>query len=101
MANWQGISYTGYRDLPRIVYTTDGQRAFVLDCPFDDERDDYCVDYTVHEAPVLPLWNSRRVDWPLPEAASLPLLGRVVLTRDHFDDTRRAALDWDVLAPWL
>jgi hypothetical protein len=98
---WQPIWYGAYWDLPRYIYTTDGQRAFVLECPFDDELDDYPDRYTVYEAPVLPIPASRREHWSGPPRESLQRLGTVALNHSHLDPTRRAQLDWRALAQWL
>jgi len=101
LPQWRPIWYSAYWDLPRYIYTTDGERAFVLDCPFDDALDDYPDRFTVYAAPVLAHPASRRENWPGPAQESLTLLGTVALDRSHLDPTWRKQLDWRVLAPWL
>ena len=98
---WQPIWYSAYWDLPRYIYTTDGQRAFVLDCPFDAELDDYPDRFSVYAAPVLAMPTSRREPWAGPAQDSLTLLGTVALDRTHLDPTWRKELDWRVLEEWL
>ena len=99
MARWHPFDYVDFHDQPRWIYTTDGQRAFVLDCPFDDVIDDYPSQYTVYSAPVRALRGTGDpVATHAPEALSP--LGHIRLTRDSFDPTLRARIDWDALAPW-
>jgi hypothetical protein len=108
MSNWQPIAYRDFHDIPRWIYTSDGQRAFVLDCPFDEAIDDYPGrgrvregEFTVYAAPVLPIPDSQMEHWPRPETQDLQQLGRVFVARNHLDSTHRALLDWDVLAELL
>ena len=106
--NWQPFRYADFWDIPHWIYTTDGTRAFLLDCPFDDALDDYPGAenfgeglFTVYAAPVLALPASKRVPWEGPAQEQLERLGTVVLTRAHLDPTFRELLDWDLLEAWL
>ena len=101
MANWQPFRYADFHDIPRWIYTTDGRRAFVLDCPFDEGLDDYPGIFTVYDAPVLAWPATRREPWAGPVPEQLRRLGTVEVERTHLDPTLRERIDWDVLAAFL
>jgi hypothetical protein len=97
MANWQPFRYAEFWDQPRLIHTTDGQEALLLDCPFDDGLDDYPAQYSVYTVPVREL-GTKRDAFPLDPGATWPCRGTVVISHDHLDPTLRESLDWEVLA---
>ena len=45
------VTYLGFHDVPRLILATDYESRFwLLDCPFDDEIDDYKSDYRIYFA---------------------------------------------------
>jgi hypothetical protein len=45
---WIAIEYREFHDLPRLVRITLAGVVYLLDCPFDDESDNYDSRYTVY-----------------------------------------------------
>ena len=94
--------YTGFlgdrdRRLCEQVRMADPAQLAQEHWPFDDERDDYCPDYAVHAAPVVPLWNSRRVAWPLLEVEPRKYRFRILNASDSREMVR--LVTWTPFCP--
>lgn len=94
MAHLPLVDHFGFSDVPRVVVVRFGSRLYVLDCPFDDDRDEYVPDYTVRAVPdeAYSGFVDRRLDLEqLLDAGTV--VGEVAVGDVVFDDTRRASVD--------
>jgi hypothetical protein len=88
------IEYAGFHDVPREVIVERGGRKYVLDCAFDDDRDDYGEDYAVLVLPDGAYESYVRGERTLPEMIDLGAeVGRVRVADVTFDETRRRSID--------
>lgn len=84
------LAYRDFHDLPRWMHVADGaSKQWVLDCPFDDARDEYSQVYRIYAVEVdvegaVDVWE-RHALGVLPEIGSLPVSAL------QFDATRRAS----------
>jgi hypothetical protein len=79
--------YRNFYDVPRILVLSAGQRRFVLDCKFDEARDEYPDLYHVYQmgddfVPPPGSWESIVND-------AKEYLGTIAIAKVQFDDTRR------------
>lgn len=87
--------YREFYDVPRLIVFKAAGRVYLLDSPFDNERDDYSDLYAVYEiqAPILDLklaiarWNT------LPKR----LLGYHPVSNALFDASKRKLIDEGLL----
>ena len=87
---WIPITYRDFHDIPRAFVAEFEGRAYLFDCPFDEELDDYPHSYTVYrfEAGDRP-WE--RQSWEaLRDVATA--IGSVAVSSVEFDETRRRAV---------
>ena len=95
MTRWRDMEYGAFWDLPRIICVEDGDRCYLLDCPFDEKLDDYPTEFSVYLMPRL----SGADRWDPKHA--LRRLGSVEIPFSALDPSRRKQIDLDVLAPLL
>jgi hypothetical protein len=95
MTRWREIEYEAFWDLPRIICVGDGDRSYLLDCPFDEKLDDYPTQFSVYLMPKL----SGAARWEPKHA--LRCLGSVAIPFSALDPSRRKQIDLDVLAPLI
>src|SRR4051812_39893605 len=95
------IFYGEFHDWPRMVRFAFEGRWYFLNCPFDDELDDYPDSYEVYRLPfgseaafeANPYW------WR--DLSDAVRLGRVPVAAVGLDETRRRGIDADKFAGWL
>ena len=97
MTNWHPFQYRDFWDQPRILYTSDGQQSYLLDCPFDDQLDGYGNRYNVYLMPSLAPADLSG-SWAGLEQKAIHLLGAIEIPASAFDPTRRAQLDLSILS---
>lgn len=97
MSKWVAFEYRDFWDQPRILYASDGERAFLFDCPFDERLDAYPETYNVYLMPHLDP-SELSGSWVGLEQRALRLLGAVRLSPAVLDPSRRAQIDLDVLS---
>lgn len=83
------LEYRDFYDVPRMILVRAGDRWILLDCPFDDDADDYSLTYKVYELASDPR-EAESADWR-PLTASGRFLNEVPVDAVEFDETRRAA----------
>lgn len=96
MSKWYAFEYREFWDQPRILYTSDGERSFLFDCPFDEQLDGYAESYNVYLMPQMDP-SELSGSWIGLEQKALRLLGTVALPLSAFDPSRRAEIDLGVL----
>ena len=84
------VAYREFYDVPRLILASDlDARFWILDCPFDDEADEYSKTYSVffvgHD-----LLESKRLLESWPNHPRGHGVGSVEVDRVRFDSTRRA-----------
>lgn len=92
MSAWSPIKYMGFYDVPLIFLTVHGDRTFLFDCPFLDDREDFAEVYKVYLMPDL-RGEDLPKDWTTLAARATRYLGDVPLAKVRFDPTRRQAVD--------
>ncbi len=93
------IAYRDFYDVPRTAVVFAGDERLLLDCPFDEEREDYPAVYQVFRlpngyAPPSGSWTSIVED-------ALEHLGAIDVASVRFDERRREAVRADALRPFL
>ncbi|MGF6417573.1 hypothetical protein ABH900_001040 [Stenotrophomonas sp. AN71] len=84
------LAYRGFHDLPRMMLVTDrASKCWVLDCPFEDERDDYAPVYRVHAVDADSVGLTEV--WERHARGLLPDIGVLPADTLQFDETRRAS----------
>jgi hypothetical protein len=94
---WAPFQYREFYDVPRQVVVQHGDRTFLLDCRFDETRDDYSDEYEVFEFPTLApelLRGSKDL-----RGLAMNLLGPVKVRDVRFDPTRRREVDLTSIPP--
>lgn len=89
MDTWVPIVYRGFWDVPRMVFARHQGHAFLFDCPFDDELDDYTDFYTVSLMPAGTEAGSLPHDWRVLPSQALRRLGTVPVAAARFDQFAR------------
>lgn len=89
------VEYRDFHDFPRYLLVADPRQAlWILDCPFDDRRDDYSNLYRVF-GPAGPLETAREAfdqharDG---ENSQMQALASIPVSCFEFDDTKRRSL---------
>ncbi|MBH1658486.1 hypothetical protein I5V54_07810 [Stenotrophomonas maltophilia] len=84
------LAYRGFHDLPRLMLVTDSaSKHWVLDCPFEDERDDYAPVYRVLAVEAGAAGPAEI--WERHSRGLLLGVGVLPVNRLQFDETRRAS----------
>ena len=88
------IRYYEFCDVPRAFIAADTAGTYLLDCPFDDQLDDYPEFYEVFAMPALgdELLSG---SWADLSRHALGRLGRVRVSDVRFDASRRREVDLD------
>jgi hypothetical protein len=88
------VDYGDFYDVPRCIVVERNEALYALDCPFDDELDDYRSDYEVIRLPdtARELAATRFTPWQAVLAMGKSI-GRIPVDAVRFDDTRRQAID--------
>ncbi len=93
---WAPFTYRDFYDVPRMVLFDDGDAVYLLDCPFDDVRDEYPDRFTVYRMRETAQRLDKLADWSL-----LPGMGEklgTIAVRDvRFDEARRERIDTGLL----
>lgn len=89
--------YRDFYDVPRVMLVRRGAVTFLLDCPFDETRDEYDAEYTVYLMTALQD-SDLRGDWRNLLKKTVRMLGKIPVSQVHFDHTKRKEIDSDVLA---
>ena len=86
--------YLGFHDIPRVVFVTYQDDLYMLDCPFDEGRDDYGERFRVLrlDRETYQRFNRREVRLDDVIAAALDV-GSVAVDVVRFDETRRQTVD--------
>ncbi|WP_329850679.1 hypothetical protein [Stenotrophomonas pavanii] len=83
------LAYRGFHDLPRMMLAADSaSKHWVLDCPFEDERDDYAPVYRIYAVDADIAVPSEV--WERHTRGLLPDIGVLSVNSMQFDETRRA-----------
>lgn len=92
--SWLPIRYRDFHDVPRAFIVEHEGAAYLFDCPFDDEADEYPPYYRVyHLDPAAPVDAG---DWT-GLASHGRFIGPIDVAQVRFDETRRAAVDASIL----
>jgi hypothetical protein len=96
---WATFQYRDFYDVPRQLVVRHRGRTFLLDCRFDEARDEYDDEYEVFEFPDLAPDLIR--DSPDLRRFASELLGRVEVGAVRFDTTLRSKVDLGSVPPIL
>jgi hypothetical protein len=88
--------YREFYDVPRVFLVDWAGKSLLFDCLFDEELDDYPDSYTVYQVAAISPWESERA-WPSPKDLGGRRIGKIPVSRVHFDSTRRSSIDSAVL----
>lgn len=90
-ADWLPIRYRGFYDIPRMVVVRVGGSTYLLDCPFDADRDEFPDYFDVYLLPdesesllASPSWRE------LPQDGRR--VGRLPVRAVEFDSSRRQSI---------
>ncbi|MBB4637844.1 hypothetical protein [Longimicrobium terrae] len=86
---WLPIRYRDFYDVPRLIVVTLATRNYLLDCPFDDNLDDYPDKYQIYVLESLE--GLQDADWRN-FADQGRWIGDVEVDAIEFDSSRRAAI---------
>lgn len=94
---WSPIRYREFWDFPRAFVVEHSGELFLLDCLFDDVRDDYDENFTVFK---IRDEYREKVDQPSWENLShyADRMGSVAARVVKFDETKRQAVDVEVFS---
>jgi hypothetical protein len=87
---WLPIVYSGYWDVPGPVFVLLPTATITLDSDFIEDLDDYDANYVVRVLP--PMQKSEFLGSRTPGLDTAPVVGRIPVSTDLFDPTRRAAI---------
>jgi hypothetical protein len=91
MAEWLPIEYRGFHDIPRMVVVKWESALYLLDCPFDEEIDNFSPRFTVYLLPLDIESQLSEMSWE-----SLPGIGErfgeIPVDIVEFDSSRRRAI---------
>jgi len=96
MKRWTPIKYRDFYDIPRIFLAETPERAFLFDCPFNEEKDEYEETFKVY---LMPRLGEKELagSWKnLPQRAT-QLLGEVGTAEVEFDPTLRQQVNLEML----
>src|SRR5262245_52464638 len=99
---WIPIRYGGFYDVPLMVLLTRGGRMYLLDRPFEEDKDEYSDYYIAYR---LPPDLAERVDSIVDWTELLAVgkrLGTIPIASIQFDETNRKAIadrGLDLLGP--
>jgi hypothetical protein len=91
MPPWVSFEYRDFYDVPRQIIVSHRGHTFLLDCPFDEVREDYAAEYDILEFPELAAHAVR--DSKDLRGLATRILGRVPVVAVRFDPTRRSQVD--------
>ena len=94
------IEYRDFHDVPRVFLVDVDGRAFLFDCPFDEEVDEYPDEYGVYEMPSKFLLE-RPADWTGLSRQAVSYKGKVSVRQITFDSTKRNRIDASVIRALL
>lgn len=90
------IEYRDFYDVPRIFVVSHGGSQILFECRFDDDLDDYAETYKVFLMP-----PQERLDlggsWEHLSESATKFLGEIPVNAITFDETRRNAIDPQVI----
>ncbi len=91
---WIRCRYFAFWDVPRSLLLPHEGRLFLLDCPFEEEKDDYRPAYFVWELAALPPPTADALSWTELEArktvqwADLPVVALIFNPNREHQDSR-------------
>lgn len=88
MKEWASIIYRDFYDVPRIFIVENEGLAFLFDCEFNREKDEYESNYRVYRMPKL-TDEELAGTWEGLSARAEQFLGEVPLSAIEFDPTLR------------
>jgi hypothetical protein len=96
MKRWTLITYREFYDIPRIFLTKTGNRVFLFDCSFNDEKDEYEETYKIY---LMPQLDEKQLagSWENLPAKATRLLGEIPTSEVEFDTTLRQQVNLGVL----
>jgi len=86
------MKYCDFYDVPRLVAVTHDDALFLLDCPYDDETEDYPAYHEVYRLPPRRLDELAGASWE-GLAASGRRVGRIPVDAVEFDPSRRSSVN--------
>jgi N-acyl-L-homoserine lactone synthetase len=97
MKRWTHIKYREFYDLPRIFLAEIGNRIFLFDCRFNEEKDEYEQTYKVY---LMPQLDEKELagSWENLPARATTLLGEIPTSEIEFDTTLRQEVNLGVLS---
>src|SRR2546425_1551744 len=96
MDNWASIKYMGFWDVPLVFLTQYQGQAFLFDCPFREDLDDYAESYRVFLMPELKDQELPK-DWTTLHTKAIRFLGEVPVAHVVFDPSGRQSIETGVL----
>ena len=88
------VKYFGFADVPREIVVRYHDQLYLLDCPFDDELDDYAPTYQVWALTPEGYQRFERGEWNLDQLIDDATgAGEIPVADVRFDPTRRQSLD--------
>ena len=90
------ILYRDFYDVPRMLVVSHRDLTFLLDCPFDEDLDEYPEHYAVYE---IPQFSDQQLSgsWIGFTNFALRTLKPIAVVDVQFDPTKRRSIDSAVL----
>ncbi len=90
---WAAFEYREFYDYPRVLIVEHEGTRYLLECPFDEEADDYPSEYKISR-----LKDARVTigSWA-GLGAGTESLGSIAVSPLLFDSTRRESIRWDLV----
>ena len=92
-SDWSAIrQFRDFWDVPRMLIIDWDGESVLLDCPFDEEREDFADEYKVYSMPSL---SDAELDgsWADFPQRAIKLLGKIPVSKVQFDETSRSYLN--------
>lgn len=94
------IKYRDFYDVPRAVAFEHRGATYLLDCPFDDEADEYGHSYCVYRLSSLQLDELDNMDWRELSKKGV-VVGQLPVGNVEFDESKRRSIVVDSLGEIL
>jgi hypothetical protein len=98
--DWATIRYRDFYDVPRIFIAAHDGTAYLFDCPFDDDLDDYSDRYRGYQLPAI-LEDEIEGSWERLPARAERVLGAVPVAEVQFDPAKRERINTTVIEALL
>jgi hypothetical protein len=102
MAEMASFRYIDFYDVPRCIFVSYRNRAFLLHSAFDEQPDAYSDSYTVYDVPdSIQECFVENGSWTFLDNAQMDSIGQIQVDCVRFDPTKRVALDPSCLDRFL